>query len=403
MRVKIIPKRLSGSVQAPPSKSMGHRLLLCAGLAQGQSRVRGISHSEDMLATLDVLCALGAKCQREGDTVSISGCDPRLARSAELCCRESGSTLRFAIPLCLLGNEEMTLTGSQRLFARPLSVYEDICREQGLFFQRGECSVTVKGPLRAGEFLVPGDVSSQFITGLLYALPLCKGDSVIRLIPPVESRSYLDLTVAALAQFGVDVRWQDELTLFVRGGQDFGSTDAVVEGDYSNAAFFEALHCLGHEVSVSGLDPHSLQGDRVYQTLLPLLETDTPCISLADCPDLGPLLMAVAAAKNGAHFTDTHRLKIKESDRGEAMAQELAKLSVRVQVSENDIVVKGGTVTPPSEVLYGHNDHRIVMSLATLLTLTGGEIDGAQAVNKSLPDYFERLKGLSAEVECYDA
>ncbi len=403
MRVEIRPSRLAGVTVAPPSKSMGHRLLLAAGLAKGESRVCGISDSEDMKATLDVLSALGVRWQREGDTVTLWGCDPAAATAATLPCRESGSTLRFALPLCLLCGEEMTLTGSGRLLERPLSVYEELCREEGLLFRKTENAVTVRGPLRAGELSVRGDISSQFITGLLYALPLCEGDSVIRLIPPVESRSYLDLTVAALAEFGITVVWEDALTLRVKGGQTYRPTCAVVEGDYSNAAFFEALCTLGHEVSVSGLSEASRQGDRVYRTVLPQLAAGTPTVSLGDCPDLGPVLMAIAAALHGARFTDTARLRIKESDRGAAMAAELAKFGVDVTVRENDIVVAGGGLTPPREALDGHNDHRIVMSLATLLTVTGGVIDGAEAVRKSLPDYFERLRALGAEVEYKNA
>lgn len=401
MRVEITPSRLAGGITAPPSKSMGHRMLICAGLAEGKSRITGISDSEDMLATLDVLEGLGATYTKMGDVVEITGVDPRRARPTEaLDCRECGSTLRFFIPICLLSDTPMTLTGSPRLMERPLGVYEGLCAEQGLFWhtQRDTHRLTVGGRLRGGELTLRGDVSSQFITGLLFALPLCDTDSVLHILPPLESRPYIDLTLSALALYGVQAEWQDELTLLIKGGQTYRATHAEVEGDYSNTAFFDALSLLGHDVTVEGLRSDSLQGDRVYRDIYPLLQEGTPTVSIADCPDLGPVLMALAACLHGATFTDTRRLRIKESDRGTAMAEELAKFGVRVEVEEDTITVDAHGFHAPDAVLSGHNDHRIVMALCTLLTVTGGILEGAEAVRKSLPSYFELLKSLGCEV-----
>lgn len=404
MRVTIFPGALRGTVVAPPSKSMAHRMLICAGLSEGTSHIRGISESEDMMATLDVLTALGARCCKDGDTVTVTGMDPRRAHpQAPLPCRECGSTLRFFIPICLLGDTACTLTGSPRLMERPLGVYEHLCAERGMTFvpQPGK-SLTVQGPLRGGEYTVRGDVSSQFITGLLFALPLCAEDSVIRITPPLESRSYIELTLEALRIFGITAVWQDALTLSIPGGQTYRATDADVEGDYSNAAFFDALACLGHEVTVTGLREASGQGDKVYREVYPMLKNGAPTVSIGDCPDLGPILMALAAAGQGATFTETRRLRIKESDRGAAMATELAKFGVTVDVQEDTITVRPpvGGLHAPNAVLDGHNDHRIVMALCTLLTVTGGTVDGAEAVKKSLPDYFERLTTLGARCVC---
>ncbi|MDY3845529.1 MAG: 3-phosphoshikimate 1-carboxyvinyltransferase [Eubacteriales bacterium] len=393
---KSIPK---GEIYAPPSKSMAHRMLICAGLAQGESVIHNISDSDDILATLGCLSALGATYVREGSSVRICGTDVTRARSTKkLFCNESGSTLRFFVPLCLMSGESFTLMGSDTLFSRPLGVYEKICADQGLTFQRYNSSLTVAGELSSGEYRVEGNISSQFISGLLFVLPLCRHDSRISIIPPIESRSYLNLTIETLSLFGVDVRWQDDKTLYIKGGQHYTPAELVVEGDYSNSAFFDALNLFGGDVKVNALNPNSLQGDRAYSEYFEMLTRGTPTIHIGNCPDLGPILMAVAAAKNGAVFCGTRRLKIKESDRGAAMAQELAKFGAKVTVNEDSIAVFPQGLRTPSETLYGHNDHRIVMSLSTLLVFTGGKIDGAEAVRKSLPEYFDILKSIGVDV-----
>ena len=215
--------------------------------------------------------------------------------------------------------------GSQSLMQRPMDVYRMLCEEKGLVYLQDGQSVFVQGPLRAGEYAVVGNISSQFISGLLFALPMVEGDSTIRISPPIESRPYINLTIDALRTFGVEVIWQDEHTLFVRGGQSYRATETEVEGDYSNAAFLDALGLFGGEVVVRGLREDSIQGDRVYRRYFEMLCKGTPTIHIGDCPDLGPILFAVAAAKNGGIFNGTRRLRIKESDRAEAMAEELCK------------------------------------------------------------------------------
>lgn len=404
MKVSVTPKPLSGRIAAPPSKSMAHRYLIAAALSDGKSHIRGISSSEDISATIDCLRTLGARVSLADGVATVHGIDPRSAApQGPLPCRESGSTLRFFLPLCLLSGNPAELTGSRRLLERPLSVYEKIAKEHGLTLSRSEHSVTVGGRLPGGEYRVRGDISSQFITGLLFALPFTEGGGTIRLLPPVESRSYLELTVAALNRFGLGVRWLDECTLAVPAVDRLTPADVSVEGDYSNAAFFEALSALGHDVLVTGLSDDSRQGDRIYREYYRALLAGTPTLSLADCPDLGPILMALAAALHGARFVDTARLAIKESDRGAAMAEELRKFGAEVTLSENEITVVAAGLHRPAEPLSGHNDHRIVMASATLATLVGGEIDGAEAVKKSLPEYFSMLNQLGAEVTYHEA
>ena len=398
MEIEIRPSKAEGIVKAPPGKSAAHRLLLCAGLAEGISTVRNVAFSEDILATLDVLRALGSGITISDDIVTVQGANPFQAEAeAPISCRESGSTLRFCIPLFLLSGKPFTLTGKGRLMERPQSVYEEICAAQHLIFERDGDAIRLQGPLHGGDFKVAGNISSQFISGLLFALPLLEENSRIALIPPVESRSYLDITVQALKSFGIQVSWEDENTLTIPGGQRYSPQDVTVEGDYSNAAFFAALEAMGDNVTVTGLG-ESAQGDRVYQDYFPLLRDGKPTLDVRDCPDLAPILMALAASLNGCVLTGTRRLRIKESDRGAAMEQELRKLGARCIIEEDRIEVFPG-IRKPTEPLYGHNDHRIVMACSIALTRVGGVITGAEAVTKSFPDFFQQLKKLKIEVD----
>ncbi|MBQ7901774.1 MAG: 3-phosphoshikimate 1-carboxyvinyltransferase, partial [Clostridia bacterium] len=364
MKVTINKSTPRGTIAAPPSKSMAHRMLICSGLSHGKSTVRGIAPSQDVLATLDCLEALGARYSYSGDTVEIEGIGGRQIEPRDtLKCRESGSTLRFFMPLCMLSGIKATLTGSETLLKRPLEVYSSICQKQGIEYSNDGSCITLQGTLQSGDYKIQGNISSQFISGLMFALPLLPGDSTINIVPPIESCSYINLTIQALAEFGVEVVWTDERTLYVRGGQQYRPGVVQVEGDYSNAAFFAAMDALGGNVTVTGLREDSIQGDRVYTRFFEQLVKGTPAINIADCPDLGPILFAVAAAKSGGVFTGTKRLRIKESDRGNAMAQELAKFGVSTKVEDDTVVVYPIQFHAPTEVLDGHNDHRIVMSL----------------------------------------
>ena len=390
MTVTVTPSRAHGCVTAPPSKSMAHRALICGALGGGTT-VTNIAFSKDIEATLGCLTALGAAVNIDGSTVRIGGLSlDTIPENACLPCNESGSTLRFLLPLCMAVGVPVTLTGSERLLERPLTVYEDIARAQHLIFEKQRDRVTVCGRLAGGDYTVPGDISSQFITGLLFVLPLLDGDSTLTVLEPFESASYIDLTLQCLADFGVAIT-RDGNRFTIRGRQRFSAGEYRVEGDCSNAAFWEAFNTLGGAVQVEGLNPHTLQGDRVYRDIFDGLKSGKRVFNLSDCPDLAPIAFAVAAALGGASFTGTARLRIKESDRATAMATELQKFGIAVTVEENAVTVHSGTLTPPSVPLFGHNDHRIVMALAVLATVTGGTIDGAEAVSKSYPDFFDVL------------
>lgn len=399
MQVYISSGRAAGRVKAPPSKSMAHRLLICAAMSDGESKISGVSLCADVAATVDCIRALGADCRLDGDTAYVRGIDMRSARPTEaLRCRESGSTMRFFVPITWLSGKETALIGAPSLMRRPMDIYKTIANEKGMTFSQDAETVTARGPLSSGDFWLAGNVSSQFISGLLFALPMTDGESRIHLIPPVESRSYINLTLSALRTFGVCAEWENDTTLKIVGGQQYRATDTEVEGDWSNAAFLDAFGLFGGNVTVEGLWENSLQGDRVYRDCFSRLCDGAPTIDIGDCPDLGPILFAVAAAKNGATFTGTRRLRIKESDRVGAMAAELAKFGVRTEIGEDSVRVISATLQAPAEPIAAHNDHRIVMSCAVLLSLVGGSIEGAEAVTKSYPNFFEDVRTLGLEV-----
>ena len=271
------PCKLQGSIDAPPSKSMAHRYLIGAALSGDACSLSGVDYSQDILATIDCLKALGAEVNTEADRVTI---DPRGFFQVEepiLHCRESGSTLRFFLPLALCLGKPVTLRGSQRLMERPLEIYEDLCREQGFQFQRNGDSITVCGQLKSGEYTLRGNISSQFITGLIFAMVYRNEEAVIRILPPFESRSYIDLTISALQSFGADVNFTDAHTITIQKTQ-LHPYNGRIEGDYSNAAFLDAFNCLGSGVSIGNLKQDSLQGDRVYRNYFRQIAEGTPAL-----------------------------------------------------------------------------------------------------------------------------
>ena len=398
MKAIFKPFRLKGKINAPPSKSMVHRYLIGAALSKEKCTISGVEYSDDILATIDCLKALGAEIYIEKDTVIINPENFMKTITDALHCRESGSTLRFFIPLALCAGKEITLSGSKRLFERPLDVYEGLCIDNGFEFKRSHDFVTVCGSLKSGDYKIRGDISSQFISGLIFALVYLGEASSIQIIPPFESRSYINLTISALKSFGADIEFTDEYTIAVREA-DMHSFSGSVEGDYSNTAFLDAFNFIGSDVEIGNLKPDSLQGDKIYKEYFRRIEEGTPTLDISDCPDLGPVLIALASLKNGAVLIGTDRLKIKESDRGQVMNEELRKLGGGLIFDENKITVLKLELKNTEAVLDGHNDHRIVMALSLILSTCGGAIDGAEAVRKSYPSFFEEIKSLGAEVK----
>ena len=364
--------------------------------------ISNLAFSEDILATVDVLTAIGATFERlSDDTLKVTGIGGKPKSSGILACRESGSTLRFMIPICLLSPEEFKLSGTEKLLSRPLGIYSELFnRYRGaggnvLTLSAGE-------PIKAGEYRVAGNVSSQFITGLLFALPLCNGDSQLIVEGDFESASYVDLTLSSLTDFSIDVKREGNI-FHIKGNQSYRPADVKIEGDASNAAFFEALNLVGGEVEVEGLRPDSLQGDMAFKRHFESIKAKkNEDIDLSDCPDLAPILFSAAALLGGGGFTHTDRLRLKESDRIAAMAEELAKFGAVLEavdgIDGGRVTVQKTTLHAPTSILNSHNDHRIAMSLSVLSVLLGGEIEDAHAVSKSMPDFFQKLKDLGADI-----
>ena len=398
MKAKFKPCTLQGTIDAPPSKSMAHRYLIGAALSGETCDISGVDYSEDILASMDCLNALGAEITVTDDVVRVNPERFMKTNNPVLQCRESGSTLRFFIPLALCMGQEVVFQGSQRLFERPLDVYETLCKENGFLFEKSESSVKVCGNLKSGQYKIRGDISSQFVSGLIFALVYLNEDAEITIVPPFESKAYVNLTISALKSFGANVRFEDDYTILIQPS-DMYAYSGKIEGDYSNAAFLDVFNYIGSKVYVKNLKPDSLQGDKVYKAYFEKISDGNPTLDISDCPDLGPVLMALAALKNGAVFTGTDRLKVKESDRGKAMHKELEKLGGGLVFGDNSIVVPKLELKNKGNVLCGHNDHRIVMALSVVLAKTGGEIDGVEAVKKSYPGFFEDIISLGAKVD----
>ena len=388
---------------APPSKSYAHRLILAAALSGGKCRISNVELSEDIKATLECIRALGRCLTIEDNSVTF---EPQTATKSGsgtvvMPCNESGTTLRFMIPVALAIGGCFRFTGTPRLISRGISVYEDIFRQQGISCTKYTDSIEICGRLKPSDFSIDASVSSQFISGLLFALPLTDSESTIRLLGNVESRMYIDMTLSILSSFGICYQRFDDGSIRIPGNQSYKVMDACVEGDWSNAAFSDALNLMGGSVTIQGLNEDSLQGDRRYREYFNSLLCGTPHIDISQQIDLGPILFAMAAYLNGALFTGTRRLRIKESDRVSDMLEELSCFGAEFTVTENSVEIKNTTLHKPSRTLHGHNDHRIVMALSILLTAFGGEIEGTEAVSKSYPSFFEMLKCLGIETTDY--
>ena len=433
MRVKIEKSTAEGAVIAPPSKSLAHRLMIACALSQNGGKVVGISDSEDMAATLDCIKALGITSQKNGDTVTfkrerentetdennsktqgfandgngvyangknnVYAVGDCLKNAKVFDCRESGSTLRFFLPIAAAFFDKAVFVGSKRLLERGVEVYEKALGEKGVKVVCDGEKIVLSGRLGSGIYTLRGDVSSQYVSGLLFALPLLCGDSEIRVLPPVESRAYIDLTIDVLKKAGIEIVEKEENVFSIKGNQRYVGGEYVVEGDWSNGAMLLALNELGGNVEVVGLDENSVQGDKVCMTIFKELNEKKAVIDLANCPDLAPIAFCMAAVKEGATFVGTRRLKIKESDRAQAMAQELAKFGIDVEVRENEVVIHKNDIKTPDCAICGHNDHRIVMACSILLSTVGGVIDGAEAVKKSFPNFFETIGKLGVKYE----
>ena len=416
----ISPSVIRGTLTPPPSKSAAHRLLIAAALA-GEGRVRGLSLSADMEATLRAVRGLGVSVRLDGDAACFAPAPPSSSPSPlPVDCGESGSTLRFLIPLYAARGIPAVFTGHGRLPERPLGVYADCLPPHGVTLSAASgLPLTVTGRLTGGDFALPGDVSSQFITGLLFALPLCREDSRIRLTTPLESAGYVDMTLQVLRQAGIRVEPLED-GWFIPGSQTYQPLDTAVESDWSQAAFLLAAGALGGEVTLTGLNPASAQGDREALSLFrrfgaaveeapgrivcrkaPLHGID---IDAAQIPDLVPVLAVTAAlADRVTHITGAARLRLKESDRLAAVADGIRRLGGRVEEGPDFLTITGVPRLTGGRA-EGYNDHRIVMalSMAALGCEAPVTVTDAQSVAKSWPAFFEDYRAIGGTAHVID-
>ncbi len=421
MRLEIRPGRLAGDVVIPPSKSLSHRAIIAAAMAEGRSSVTNLKFSEDIKATTEAMESLGARFQVGEDYEIIEGVDKLKRLKDEIQCRESGSTIRFMIPVALLAEGKVTFKGEGRLCKRPLGTFLDIFDEQGISYSKGEdeLPLTVDGMLKPGRFRVPGDISSQFITGLLYALPKLEGDSVIEISSKLESKGYIDLTLDVLASFGIEIENREYKEFHIRGNQKYRARDYRVEGDYSQVAFWMVAGALGSDIRCHGMRLESLQGDKAIHGILKDMkaemtegevitvkpsETQGAVIDLSQCPDLGPIITVLASLSRGkTEIVNAKRLRIKESDRITSMTTELNKLGARITETEEGMVIEGVETLKGGVTVNAWNDHRVAMALAMAATRCEKPIilEGAESVKKSYPHFwteYERVGGKIKEV-----
>ena len=390
----LLPRKLQGDITIIPSKSQAHRLLICAAFADGPTQLRCPDTNRDIEATVNCLCALGAQILRTDDGYTVFPTE-RIPTKAELDCCDSGSTLRFLLPIVGALGVDTTFLLSGRLPQRPLSpLWEEMERMGCTLTRPTQETIRCCGKLLPGAYSIDGGVSSQYITGLLFALSLMDSPSTLTITGKLESKPYVGLTRDALQRFGVD---PDHL-----GVARFHTPGNIeVEGDWSNGAFFLAAQHLGSDLNIHGLDPTSPQGDRAIVDLLPLLAKGRPTISAADIPDLVPILSVVAATHNGALFTDIRRLRLKESDRVASTIAMLENLGGQAEATEDTLTVYGTGLT--GGTVDAVNDHRIAMSTAIAATVCTKPvtIKNSECVSKSYPQFWEEYDLLGGDHEQY--
>lgn len=394
MDITIYPQKLKGTVSAIPSKSQAHRLLICAAFSDKATTLVCPETNQDIEATANCLRTLGANIERTQNGYIVNPMY-QLPENAVLDCNESGSTLRFMLPIAGALGIDSIFKLSGRLPQRPLSPLWEEMERMGCELSRPtENTIRLQGKLHAGNYQISGSISSQFITGLIYAGALMDGTTNIQVTGKLESKPYVDMTQQALSLFGVDTQ-----NLSINGCRPFCSPGAItVEGDWSNAAFFLAAQKLGSAVTVTGLSDDSAQGDRACKTLLENMQ-ETICVDAADIPDLIPILAVTAGAFSGATFKNVARLRLKESDRVATVAKMVESLGGKAVIRGNELQIIRGKYTGCTIDAAG--DHRIAMSAAIAATVADGPVTilGAQCVTKSYPTFWDEYRKLGGRYE----
>lgn len=426
MKVKIKPKKLGGTIPIPPSKSYSHRAIIAAALATSNkdkevSRIDNLKYSVDITTTTEIMENWGANIEIGEDFEIIKGNSGIVNPKDEYTqCNESGSTIRFLIPIGLSNNNKIVFDGKGKLVERPLDSYYKIFDEQGIKYSNnnGWLPLNVDGQLKSGKYEIEGNISSQYITGLLYALPLLNGDSELKINKTLESKGYIDLTLEILEMSGIKVENNNYKSFFIKGNQKYNPFDYVIEGDYSQVAFWIVAGILGSEIKCLHVKKDSLQGDREIIEIVQRMganveifddyiivkpsQTYGTVIDISQCPDIGPILTVLAALSKGeTKIINAERLRIKESDRITSIKTELNKLGANVEEVGDSLVINGVERLTGSTELSAWNDHRIAMSLAIASIKCDGEIviDEAESVKKSYPHFWEDFKKMGGDVE----
>lgn len=421
--LKVCPTKIQGEVKIPPSKSMAHRAIICAALSNGHCRIDNIDYSDDIIATIDAMNSLGANIVKFDDYIEVDGAfvgNNEVEKFRVIDCNESGSTLRFLVPISLLFEGTNKFIGRGNLGKRPLTTYYDIFDRQGIqySYEEGKLNLVVNGHLHAGVYEMEGNISSQFITGLLFTLPLLKEDSKIVITTEMESKGYIDLTLRAMSDFGIEIINNDYKEFIIKGNQKYDSRNYRVEGDYSQAAFFLCADALGNDIFCNDLDLNSLQGDKEVIDILERMNVEfkvkeggvkgitngklrNTIIDGSQCPDIIPVLTAVAALTEGTtEIINAGRLRIKECDRLTAVRTELNKLGAKIIEKEDGLVVTGVEKLQGGVESWSHKDHRIAMTLAIASTRCEEPIviKDYECIAKSYPQFFKDFKALGGNI-----
>lgn len=418
--IKITQSKLNGSIKIPPSKSISHRAVMAAALAKGKSTISNLIFSKDIIATIGCMRNIGATIKINEESVDIQGVGGVKINNRNFKCEESGSTIRFMIPIGMMDktNEEpIVFYGEGRLKTRPMTPYFDIFNEKGIQYNYdGELPLKIMGNLESGSYNLPGDISSQFVTGLMYALSLSEGPSTINMTSPLESKSYVDMTIDVLKAFGVGINNENYQTFIVPGNVDFTARDYTVEGDYSQVAFFIVAGLINNDLVLYGLKESSLQGDSEILNIVKRMNGDIKFvdgalhvkksqtiateIDMSEIPDMLPAISVLAALSDGTtRLYNGQRIRLKESDRISAMYTELKKLGAIIEETEDGLLITGVKQLSGGSV-EGWNDHRIVMALSIAATVATDEVNisDAHAITKSYPHFFEDLKSIGGIV-----
>lgn len=415
----IKPSKLKGEVIIPPSKSLAHRAIICASLAKGKSIISNIEYSKDIKATISCMKALGTSINEYDNYLEIDGKNTFTNSKCIMDCNESGSTLRFMIPISLVKDIDVRYIGKGKLGQRPLDVYYNIFNKQGIKYEYKQdiLDLHIVGHLTNSEYYIPGNISSQFISGLLFALPLLEDDSIIHITSPLQSQGYIDLTMQMLSQYNINIEYQEN-TFYIKGNQQYKPHDYYIEGDFSQAAFYLVSDVLGSEVVLKGLNLDTKQGDKQIIDILErmgatFINDNDGCmmkantlkaidIDASQCPDIIPVLtLACCKAKGTSRIYNASRLRIKECDRLKACVKVLNTLGIKAIEKEEEMIIKGGILTGGNVSSY--NDHRMAMmeAIASIISNNDIIIDNKECVSKSYPSFWEHFKMLGGIInEC---